>query len=391
MKTLIELYDERPMENFLAAEVFKPEKTVYLCPQEIIADEKKREDFEKFLKKRGTETKIVFREASLYNTDKIKKALLKLCENETDCAVDITGGTDAALFAAGLACGENNIPVFTYSRKKNSFFSINNADFADNVPCDVSYSVEDYFLMTGGSMRSGRVDNDILETYFPYVEPFFRIYLKYRRDWVDIVTYIVRVSQNAKDTKPTLSAKGGYEVKGEHSAKIRCPEKALKDLEKLGFIGNLKISVSDGVSFTFKDQQIRKWLRDVGSVLEIYTFKMFYDTGLVDDIYTSVIVDWDGTNTTDSVSNEIDVMCTKGITPFFISCKTCEIKTEAINELAILRDRFGGEIAKAAIVSTEKCTGRARHRASELGIIVMDIDDLSGSAFPKQVRELLEG
>ena len=27
----------------------------------------------------------------------------------------------------------------------------------------------------------------------------------------------------------------------------------------------------------------------------------------------------------------------------FISCKTCAVDTDAINELAILRDRFGGD------------------------------------------------
>ena len=34
MKTLIELYDERPIENVLSTEVFHPETTVFLCPGE---------------------------------------------------------------------------------------------------------------------------------------------------------------------------------------------------------------------------------------------------------------------------------------------------------------------------------------------------------------------
>ena len=31
MKTLIELYDERPLENVLSTEVFSPERTVFIC------------------------------------------------------------------------------------------------------------------------------------------------------------------------------------------------------------------------------------------------------------------------------------------------------------------------------------------------------------------------
>ena len=38
MKTLIELYDERPLENVLSTEVFRPERTVFLCPPEVAAD-----------------------------------------------------------------------------------------------------------------------------------------------------------------------------------------------------------------------------------------------------------------------------------------------------------------------------------------------------------------
>ena len=31
MKTIIELYDERPFENVLAVDVFRPEHVVFLC------------------------------------------------------------------------------------------------------------------------------------------------------------------------------------------------------------------------------------------------------------------------------------------------------------------------------------------------------------------------
>ena len=35
MKTLIELYDERPLENVLGTEMFRPERTVFICPPEV--------------------------------------------------------------------------------------------------------------------------------------------------------------------------------------------------------------------------------------------------------------------------------------------------------------------------------------------------------------------
>ena len=137
----------------------------------------------------------------------------------------------------------------------------------------------------------------------------------------------------------------------------------------------MEISV-DGVTFDFKDFQIRTWLRDIGSVLELYVYKCCLDAGIFNDVRTSAVVDWEDGRPQDSVTNEIDVMAMQGIVPAFISCKTCDISTEALNELAILRDRFGGQAAKAAIVTSQRCRSITRHRAAKLHIDVIELDDL---------------
>ena len=116
----------------------------------------------------------------------------------------------------------------------------------------------------------------------------------------------------------------------------------------------------------------------MGSVLETYVYKACLDTGIFEDVRTSVVVDWEGEKQADAVSNELDVMCCRGVVPLFISCKTCDVKTEALNELAILRDRFGGQMARAAIVTAERGNSRMRNRAAELNIQVIDQNDLAG-------------
>ena len=35
MNTLIELYDERAIENVLAADMYRPQRIIYLCPTEV--------------------------------------------------------------------------------------------------------------------------------------------------------------------------------------------------------------------------------------------------------------------------------------------------------------------------------------------------------------------
>ena len=375
MKTLIELYDERPIENVLATEVFRPERTVFLCPAEAAHDKVMQEKLRLYVHHRGLDTELIFLESSLYHSGKIEKQLRSVADTYPDCVLDITGGTDAALFAAGQFGAKSDIPVFTFSRRRNRFFDIHNAPFADELPCTIRHNVEDCFMMAGGALRSGRVDNAVLGQYRDVIEPFFRLYLHHRRDWTRIVGYIQRASYTDREMPPTLHVDAPYTVKGEHGSRLNAPEKALLDLESLGFIRHVAIS-GDGVTFDFKDFQIRTWLRDIGSVLELYVYKCCLDAGIFNDVRTSAVVDWEDGRPQDCVTNEIDVMAMQGIVPAFISCKTCDISTEALNELAILRDRFGGGAAKAAIVTSQRCRSITRHRAAKLHIDVIELDDL---------------
>ncbi len=372
METLIELYDESPLENVLSTEVFKPRRTVFVCPPEVASNQQLQAKLREYFRHRGLKTECIFYGASLLDASAVERRLREITERYEDCALDIAGGTDAALFAGGMLCADINIPVFTYSRRQNTFYDIRGAAFAQGLPCPVQLNVEDCFLMAGGSMRKGRVDNNVLASYLHIIDPFFELYLRWRHEWPTIVTYIQRVSQNTE-----LHVSGDYIVKGERGSRISAPVLALEEMEKIGLLMDVRVEAGERVSFDFADTQIRTWLRDVGSVLELYIYKACLDCGVFQDVRLSVIVDWQGRAPgPDNVSNELDVMATCGVKPIFISCKTCDVKTEALNELAILRDRFGGERARAAIVTAEKGGGNMLHRAMELGIDVIDLNDL---------------
>lgn len=390
MNTLIELYDERAMENVLAPDMFRPKRIVYLCPEEIIRDRNRQNKLREFFRRRGWEPELHFVQASLFKADRILRQLQLTGEKYPDCAVDVTGGSDAALFAAGMFSAKTGAPAFTYSRKRNRFYNISGAAFADDLECSLSYSVEEFFLMAGGTLLPGRVDNKLLEHYLGDFEPFFSCFLRFRRDWTDIISYIQRVSPSEYGQTPPMSIQGKYTVKGDHGSKNSANEAALKALEKIGFIRELKIIPGEFVSFRFRDANIRAWLRDVGSVLELYAYKACVDAGIFNDVISSAVVRWDDVQGHGSVQNEIDVMAARGVIPLFISCKATEIKTEALNELAILRDRFGGKGAKAAIITTELCNAAARHRAAQLGIAVIDLEELEAGHLTERLKVIMK-
>ena len=390
MNTLIELYDERAIENVLAADVFRPQRIVYLCPTEVAQSRERQERIGDFFRHRGWNPELIFVETSQYKVDRILRQLLAISEKYPDCALDVTGGSDSELFAAGLFAAKANVSVFTYSRKKNRFYNISGAEFADNLPCDISYSVEDFFLMAGGTLLPGRVDNGTLKEYLDDIDPFFDCFLQYRREWTNIITYMQRVSPSEYGQIPPLDVQGNYIVKGERGGRICAKEDALQAFQRIGFLRNLKIISGEKVSFRFRDANARAWLRDVGSVLELYVYKACLDADIFNDIISSAVVRWDEVLGHGSVINEIDVMATRGVVPLFISCKVSDIKTEALNELAILRDRFGGKGAKAAIVSTERCNAAARHRAAQLGIAVIDRDELESGKLAYRLKVIMK-
>ena len=390
MNTLIELYDERAIENILAPDMFHPRRIIYLCPREVLRDHTRQQKLAAFYRKRGWEPELIFVGTSLFEADRILRQLFTIEEKYPDCAIDITGGSDAALFAAGMFAARKGVPAFTYSRRKNRFYDISGADFADDLYCDLTYSIEDFFLMAGGTLLPGRVDNHILSQYLPYFDPFFSCFLRFRHEWPTIISYIQRISPAEYGQIPPLDITGSYTVKGERGSRNSANEDALQELAQIGFIQNLTIIPDQQVSFRFRDVHTRAWLRDVGSVLELYTYKACVDAAIFHDVISSAVVRWEDVLGHGSVLNEIDVMAARGVIPLFLSCKACDIKTEALNELAILRDRFGGKGAKAVIVTTESCNAAARHRAAQLGIAVIDLEELKTGQLVHRLKVIMK-
>ena len=88
MKTLIELYDERPLDNVLATEMFKPEETVYICPPEVAKDKALTSIMRRYFKLRGCSTRLTFEPVSMLDEGNVKSVVIN-----TD-TVDITPKAD---------------------------------------------------------------------------------------------------------------------------------------------------------------------------------------------------------------------------------------------------------------------------------------------------------
>ena len=71
MKTLIELYDERPIDNVLGTEMFRPQETVLLCPPEVESKRELKKSLEEYFRYRGCPVKLTIMKAqsAMINND----------------------------------------------------------------------------------------------------------------------------------------------------------------------------------------------------------------------------------------------------------------------------------------------------------------------------------
>ena len=374
MRTLIELYDTSPIRNVLATVMFRPQEMILICPPEVAEDPNQKRSLRDFFAYLNCPVKLTLIPVTLLDAGKTERVLREVLESHQDCAIDISGGTDAALFAAGVASGDT--PVFTYSVRKDTFFEIKNAPFARSLPNTVHLDVRSCLMMAGGTLLPGREDNAGLAEMSDRIDRLFRVYSTFRPQWNRQISYIQKISS----AEPGVLEAGGQLREKAGNKNVDADGEFFGALEEAGLILNLQYT-DESVSFRFPDERVRFWLRDVGAVLELQVFRACHAAGCFDDVVLSAVVNWQsGKINRDSVTNEIDVMAVQGIQPVFISCKTSEVHTDALNELAILRDRFGGKFARAILVTsgvTGKTREPVRRRADKLGIELVEWEDMS--------------
>ena len=383
MRTLIELYDTSPIRNVLATVMFRPQEMILICPPEVAEDPNQKRSLRDFFAYLNCPVKLTLIPVTLLDAGKTERVLREVLESHQDCAIDISGGTDAALFAAGVASGDT--PVFTYSTRKDTFFEIKNAPFARSLPNTVHLDVRSCLMMAGGTLLPGREDNAGLAEMSDRIDRLFRVYSTFRPQWNRQISYIQKISS----AEPGVLEAGGQLREKAGNKNVDADGEFFGALEEAGLILNLQYT-DESVSFRFPDERVRFWLRDVGAVLELQVFRACRAAGCFDDVVLSAVVNWQsGKINRDSVTNEIDVMAVQGIQPVFISCKTSEVHTDALNELAILRDRFGGKFARAILVTsgvTGKTREPVRRRADKLGIELVEWEDMSLESLINRLR-----
>lgn len=383
MKTLIELFDREPIYNYLAATVFRPQKVCFIGDKAAL-DSDEMAAAEKFAKLNGINCTFEFVFANTNDYDGVRRAIAETIANETAlgnaCTVDVTGGRDLALVAAGSLI-PSSVQVVYYDRSINAFRFLG-SDKTQAV--NIELTAESFITVAGGTIISNPRNMDYSEKQWEIIRRVVRVYFENREVWNRFVKYLQQVSKGENEkVADNLFVNAPFSF-SDAGRVFSCNETVMRELERTGAIKNFKLaSNASRIEFEFADKATANLLVNEGVWLELAVYLAGKRSDKFADVQTSVKFVWDipsggetlGSIISDSTPrNEVDVVLTRGVMPVFVSCKTRAPINDDLNELYAIRQKFGGELA-GAILATTKFVGDdwpVAERAAEMGIRILD-------------------
>lgn len=377
MSTLIELYDKEPVLNLIAACSIQPQpKTIVFLGDftNIRIMNQLKLWTENFLSNRGINADIHFMDVDTRDCSEIINALFDIESRYEDCVLEVSGGSDLSLLAAGMFAENTDIPIFRFDTEHQCFCDVRNMQMADKFTV-ASFSAEEIFeLAHAGVTGHGHFESDALDLSVRNdAKEIWYIFLANRTRW----HYVVQFFQTAQfDNGNALVVTHCGSSKG-LSTKER--ESVLIQLAEAGLINDLFVS-GEHVRFKIKNFLIKSVLQDVGAALEIFTYSCIRRyPNIFNDCEINICVDWDGKGPS-KTSSEIDIVAVSEVAPLFISCKSGKLENNYLNELYTITKRFGGMLSKAVLMTADSSrTGQSiwiRQRAQDMGITLIGLNEI---------------
>ena len=431
--TIVELYDDKPINNIVGTLAFNPEKVIYVggYSKKHFYD-KKMPVLRNYLFRKGYESLII--EYVQVRRDSLKDIVEKLegiysSNQECKFHVEVTGGEDLILIGLGVLCQRYpEIELYQISSKLRNIRSFSmSSDDGTKLDIDCTNSVEDNLLLHGASIISANGSNEIPGGYawgiefFHYVEVMWDIcchgiekdsdgHAPYYWNKVTTVLSFLEAEDENETNSNTITAK-----------KSILKSKFFNDYDFDLFYNYIYYLVrcdlmdcnveADFVKFIFKNEQVKACLTKAGLILELKTYLICSELlrGTNGDCLTSVTIDWDGDDdlsssikylydaddpsSTIDTTNEIDVLANFGLVPYFISCKNGKFTSEELYKLNSVGEQFGKGYSVKIIVATDIdfALGGAKNiilqRAADMDIrVISDVHEMSDEEFGSALR-----
>lgn len=390
MDCLVEIYDREQMNNILVVLSFRPKKVVIMYDEEDVSLN------ELLLVENACKLKIndiVFEYAKIdsQNIDCIVGACKNIIHDNPNCYFDITGGSEMFAIGAYLACTSTFTPVFKINISECKLINIYGCKYLEEVFSIPKMSMDVIFASHGALIKgythptpTADLEDNILK--------FCNVVFKNLQKWKDLCFYFQAVVSNYnKEHNQLLFVVPRNIPILKKVARLEDTE-LLELASELGFINGLYIN-KNKVRFSFKNDLIKRYMTDYGTWLELFTYISLKNEKIFDDVRISVRVNWNVVNKDFSdVINEIDVTFFSGIHPVFVSCKLSEPSSDALQELSMYPNYFGGRYSRCILVTLATIKQDKSYifrRARDMKIDLIDGRAIRNGRFIDKIKSIL--
>ncbi len=380
----IEFLGSEPIENLVTCINYKIDKVVYFGYADAIERLSKRTDA--FLKKYCRVERTVFQPLSGKDFDSTLKAMDEMIRHEMSegnkVFIDITGGEDLILVAAGILSRELDVPMHMYDIPDNRLMEYSrdtDRTLSHNASViEFTMDIDKYIEMMGGVINYSLHKNDknlCDEMHIEELNAVWNIEKKYRDIWNLFTSFIAYITDGKLEYNSSIKSAETVLYHRNKTIGLNSVNRIFDDLEEKELVH--KVKHDNGLfGFAIKNDFVRECLIEGGAVLEEHVY--IQESLTADDCRIGVHIDWDGMihyagqDDKIDVLNEIDVLSLRGYVPTFISCKSGKMHDNtslyALYELETVARRFGGKYTKKVIASVQPVDEVCRERAKEMGI-----------------------
>lgn len=277
--TIVEFFDRTPIENMISCLTVQPDKIVFIGEKKPM--KRQEEIYNEFLAEKGLTVEFEFKPINKNSISKIAEVLTEIIETEPDCAFDLTGGDDLVLVAMGIVFerykNEKNIQMHRFNVRTGTCTDCDNDGILPRTMVP-NLSVKENIMLYGGSVmefdgEKGMAEWEFDDEFISDVEVMWEVC---RRDpglWNTQIATLANVfaSSGETDSLYFCAFKSYIENLLEKKSSYVWDAALLGDLETYGFISDY---FDDGemVSFTYKNEQIKRLLSKAGTILELKVF-----------------------------------------------------------------------------------------------------------------------
>lgn len=390
--TVVELLEKSPAENGISTLALQPDRVIFVGGGKEVR--RAQAFYGAFYRKMGYRTVVQGRAVDTRALPKIVEVLSDIVSKETDCVIDLTGGHDLLLTAAGI--------VYERFRERQGLrlhrFHVRSGAARDVITGEAltayakpRLTVEQHVMLYGGVI-GGSADGDQWTDWEwtpAFSQAIERMWTVCRRDpafWNSALAALGELEackRSGGDPQRTVvDADTARHMTSRADRLLERAQALLTELERVQVVTCR--SRKDGLDFTYADAQVRRALSKAGNLLELYTLSQIRalcdDEGhsLFQDSRCGVHIDWSGQfgDSAQDTLNEIDVLAMSGMIPVFISCKNGKAEDEELYKLHTVAQRFGGAYAVKVLMATyidrdDRARAHLLQRARDMGIRVI--------------------